>query len=344
MGNPETANPTPQETPDEESDDSDASYAPGSSIVVVGENTFDEMVDTVEQIEAAVSGDEEAGPSSQLPGVSAGDTAAPSSRMSEASFESVTSSLLKAQRKRKGSGSWLRGVVNLMKSNSTNTAVVQDVDENVQQLIKERQEAAKAASRGKGRGKGRGRGKGKTGRTFVPPELENSPKVAKILQTFEQKKKKKKDEKKKEPNQKQGGREDPPPPPLTLDYTYVQKIELLRNNSTIDNFVGGANLEHDNNAFQQFLINMNYARSGSEGGGIDYEEFMGGCYVRAWDLTTAGPGHLRNVEPTIVATNYALKIELSKPAPEAIKVLVISEKPSIMTISKEGNTGVSYLG
>jgi len=92
------------------------------------------------------------------------------------------------------------------------------------------------------------------------------------------------------------------------------------------------------------MENMNFIRSGSEGGGVDYNEFMNGCYIRAWDLTTSGPGMMKNMEPTVVSTDYALRIKFNKNITVPVKVLVISEKPAVMTIGKTGATGVSYLG
>lgn len=348
---------TPSAPPNNESDtDSDSSYTPGSSIVVVSEGNFDDIVNTVEAREATeptvISGDEEeqVRGSSQLPGFSGTARAALSSRVSEASFESVAQSLGKAKRKRSVGGSFVRNMVNMLVSNSSsNIAVVQDVDENVERLIQESQQQStsqsKEASRGKGASGSRGRGKHtrqtsapketpkETERTFVPPQLKNSPSVAKIIQTFEKKKKHKKARKEKSIT----GKDIPV-------YTYIRHISLMRNNAPMDNFVNGATLLDDKNAYVQLLNNMNYIRSGSEGGGIDYKEFIHGNYIRAWDLTTSGPGNTKNMQPTVVATNYSIDIQFTKPLEEPVKILIISEKPAIMTVAKSGATGVSYLG
>ena len=76
---------------------------------------------------------------------------------------------------------------------------------------------------------------------------------------------------------------------------------------------------------------------------ITPKQFHSGCYIRVWDLCSAGPDRSPDIVPTINAGVYSIEVTFSKPLPKQIAMLVVADQPSLLTLGSGGETATSYM-
>ena len=126
------------------------------------------------------------------------------------------------------------------------------------------------------------------------------------------------------------------------DYTFIKQLKIFRSGVQLDQYVGDATIDDDKGSFFQMQNNMGFNKT-NEINGIEYDDYMEGTYIRVWDLCAAGPDRSSEIVPTVSAGIYSLELELSGPAPIDIAMCMMYDQPSLLTLTKGGFMGTSYM-
>ena len=126
------------------------------------------------------------------------------------------------------------------------------------------------------------------------------------------------------------------------NYTFIKQLKLFRSGVALDQYVCDASIDDDKGAFFQMQNNMGFNKT-NEINGIEYADYLNGMYIRVWDLCSAGPDRNAEIVPTVSAGIYSLELEMSQATTEDIAMCVMYDQPSLLTLSKGGFLGRSYM-
>ena len=88
------------------------------------------------------------------------------------------------------------------------------------------------------------------------------------------------------------------------------------------------------------MRNLGYLRN-TKSCSITPEDFNGGSYLRVWDLGTSGDCNMSEMAATVVAGSYDLTVNFSKLTTESYSIIVLTEKPAVITIESTGQTSTT---
>jgi len=117
------------------------------------------------------------------------------------------------------------------------------------------------------------------------------------------------------------------------EYVWIKRVWLERDGNPADNFVMSSELNRDP-AYLHTMYNLGYMNSGNSPQ-LSEEMFLGGYYIRAWDMTSTGQNRLEDAEPSVVSGNYRLKVEFSQKLPRTLRMVCMTETPSLLSIDKK---------
>ena len=130
--------------------------------------------------------------------------------------------------------------------------------------------------------------------------------------------------------------------PDTKQYSYIKHVRIFRSGVLLDQYVTDATYDEDKSAYYQMQTNMGFVGT-NEVNQITPKQFHSGCYIRVWDLCSAGPDRSPDIVPTINAGVYSIEVVFSKPLPKQIAMLVVADQPSLLTLGSGGETATSYM-
>ena len=88
------------------------------------------------------------------------------------------------------------------------------------------------------------------------------------------------------------------------------------------------------------MRNLGYLRN-TKSCSITPEDFNGGSYLRVWDLGTSGDCNMSEMAATVVAGTYDLTVNFAKLTTESYSIIVLTEKPAVITIESTGQTSTT---
>ena len=125
--------------------------------------------------------------------------------------------------------------------------------------------------------------------------------------------------------------------------TWIKEVQVIRNNVVIDSNVRDALMDQDVEGYFHTLKNLGYVRN-VRSCSYGLQDYYGGSFFRVWDLGTSGDYNSSNQASTVISGTYGLKIGFTQETSFNYKLLVLAERPSLLTIDKKGKTGISTLG
>ncbi len=129
---------------------------------------------------------------------------------------------------------------------------------------------------------------------------------------------------------------------ITKHTSYVEKVLVTLNGESLDGLDGGlASESQDMTNFIRLHYYMGYMQSRT-GNAMTYEEFCNGFFFLYYDLTTGGQATNPYVIPAIRQGNLHVQINLSKPYPHELTVLVFAEYPTKIEVNKFRQLSMSY--
>ena len=88
------------------------------------------------------------------------------------------------------------------------------------------------------------------------------------------------------------------------------------------------------------MRNLGYLRN-TKSCSITAEDFNGGSYLRVWDLGTSGDCNISEMAAAVIAGSYDLNITFSKVTTESYTIVVLTEKPAVITIESSGKASTT---
>ena len=125
--------------------------------------------------------------------------------------------------------------------------------------------------------------------------------------------------------------------------TWIKEVQVIRNNVVIDSNVRDALIDQDVEGYFHTLKNLGYVRN-VRSCSYGLHDYYGGSFFRVWDLGTSGDYNSSNQASTVISGTYGLKIGFTQETAFNYKLLVLAERPSLLTIDKKGKTGITTLG
>ena len=121
---------------------------------------------------------------------------------------------------------------------------------------------------------------------------------------------------------------------------WITKVQLFREKNPLDAYIRKAPLAKDKDAFLHTMRNLGYLRN-TKSCSITPEDFNGGSYLRVWDLGTSGDCNMSEMAATVVAGTYDLTVKFAKLTTESYSIIVLTEKPAVITIESSGMTSTT---
>ena len=126
------------------------------------------------------------------------------------------------------------------------------------------------------------------------------------------------------------------------DGVFIENVTVRLNGESLDGFDdGNATRRHAMAHFLRLHYYQGFVTSRT-GNNATYEEFLHGFYFLYYDLSTAAQAGLEYVIPAVRQGNLHLQVMFSETLPIELTLLVYAEYPSLMTMDKNRQIGLSY--
>ncbi len=123
---------------------------------------------------------------------------------------------------------------------------------------------------------------------------------------------------------------------------FIENVSVRLNGESLDGFEdGNATHRHAMGHFLRLHYYQGFVTSRT-GNNATYEEFLHGFYFLYYDLSTAAQAGLEYVIPAVRQGNLHLQVMFSDTLPIELTMLVYAEYPSLMTMDKNRQIGLSY--